>query len=324
MARPLRVDIPKGVYHVTARGLEKRRIVRDRADRQKWMELLSRVATRRDWQVYAWALLENHYHIFLRVPHADLSHGMHDLNAGYAIVFNRRHRRCGSLFQGRFKGILVQEEYHYWELTRYVHLNPVRAGLVSDPEAYPWSSCGFYFQRRSAPSWLAWEEILGEHGASLGEAELAYRRFLREGLSKDCSSPLDKVTASTLLGSPAFIERMKARLQEGLPEREVPAARKLRVSLAADEVVEAVCTNLNVDRAHVLCKRTRSGRARAIAMYLCRNMTRCALQELGGYFGGVNAQSVSNAFNRIHQERQRNMTLDQQLGVIESSLVAKV
>ena len=324
MARPLRVDIPEGVYHVTARGLEKRQIVRDRVDRQKWTELLGQVAKRRDWRVYAWALLENHYHLFLCVPHADLSQGMHDLNAGYVSVFNRRHRRCGPLFQGRFKGILVQEEYHYWELTRYVHLNPVRAGLVSDPEAYSWSSCALYFQRSLAPRWLAWEEILVEHGASTEVAERAYRRFLQEGLSKNCPSPLDKATASTLLGEPAFVERMKARLQEQLPEREVPAARKLRVSLGADEVVQAVCTHFSVDMAHVLCKRSRSGRARTIAMYLCRHMTRGTLEDLGGYFGGVNAQSISNAFNRIRQERQRDVSLDRRLRAIESTLDAKV
>ncbi len=141
MARPLRISVPGGTYHVTSRGLERRSIVSDDVDCQQWTDLLGRVASRRNWRLYAWALMNNHYHLFLRVPHADLSQGMHDLNSAYVSVYNRRHQRCGPLLQGRFKGILVQNKYHYWELSRYVHLNPVRAGLAIFPEKYPWSSC---------------------------------------------------------------------------------------------------------------------------------------------------------------------------------------
>ncbi|MBM4043285.1 MAG: hypothetical protein FJ290_32760, partial [Planctomycetes bacterium] len=100
MARPLRVDIAGGVYHVTNRGLEQRAIVRDDADRLRWHKLLDVVATRRRWRVFAWVLLDNHFHLFLQTPDADLSPGMHDLESGYASGFNRRHERRGPLFQG--------------------------------------------------------------------------------------------------------------------------------------------------------------------------------------------------------------------------------
>ena len=101
MARPLRINVPDGIYHVTSRGLERRSIVSDDLDRRQWTDLLGRVASRRNWRFYAWALMNNHYHLFLRVPHADLSEGMHDLNSAYVSVYNRRHRRCGPLLQGR-------------------------------------------------------------------------------------------------------------------------------------------------------------------------------------------------------------------------------
>ena len=114
MARPLRVDMPDGIYHVTSRGLDRRVIVRDDVDRDKWTDLLDRVAVRRDWRVFAWVLMDNHFHLFLRTPHGDLSAGMHDLNAGYPSAFNRCHRRCGPVLQGRFKGILVEEQHHGW------------------------------------------------------------------------------------------------------------------------------------------------------------------------------------------------------------------
>jgi len=182
MARPLRIDMPNGIYHVTSRGLERRRIVRDDADREQWINLLDRVATRRHWSIHAWALLDNHLPLFLRCPHGDLSASMHNLNAGYATGFNRKHRRCGPLFQGRFKGIIVEREYHYWELSRYIHLNPVRAGLTSDPQDHRWSSCHQFFDSRRAPAWLGWEEVLRQHGTSLRSARRAYREFLAEGV----------------------------------------------------------------------------------------------------------------------------------------------
>jgi len=157
MARPLRIEMAGGLYHVTARGWEKRGIVDKDADREDWLRLLDRVATRSNWRVFSWVLMSNHYHLFLRTPEPNLSVGMHDLNSGYASLFNRRYRRVGSLFQGRFKAVLVENETHAWELSRYVHLNPVRGHMVDLPEDYPWSSYNVYrFAREAvaAPPWL--------------------------------------------------------------------------------------------------------------------------------------------------------------------------
>jgi REP element-mobilizing transposase RayT len=110
MARPLRIDIADGLYHMTSRGWQRRVVVRDDRDRQRWRELLERVATRCGWRIFAWTLLDNHVHLYLRTPQPNLSAGMHDLNSGYASFFNRRHRRCGALLQGRFKAVPLQRQ----------------------------------------------------------------------------------------------------------------------------------------------------------------------------------------------------------------------
>ena len=136
MARPLRIEMENGLYHVTARGWEQRVIVDSDLDREDWLRLLDRVATRSNWHIFAWVLMSNHFHLFLRTPEPKLSAGMHDLNSGYASLFNRRYRRVGSLFQGRFKAILVEDQSHAWELSRYIHLNPVRANMVDLPQEY--------------------------------------------------------------------------------------------------------------------------------------------------------------------------------------------
>jgi len=320
MARPLRIDMPDGIYHVTSRGLERRRIVRDDADRERWLVLLDRVATRRGWIVYAWALLDNHFHLFVRCPHGDLSAGMHDLNSGYAIGFNRRHRRWGPLFQGRFKGIIVEREYHYWELTRYIHLNPVRAGLAGDPEEYGWSSCRLFFNSRRAPAWLGWEEVLRPHGTTLRSARRAYRQFLGEALADPPSSPLEPVAASTVLGSESFVSRVREWLADRVPDREIPADRQLRQPTTPEQVEGAVCEALAVPLDTLQAKGRQGNDARQAAIYLCRELTLTSARALGVRFGGVTAQAISKTARQVAYRRQKERRLDRQLAKIEAKL----
>lgn len=320
MARPLRIDIADGVYHVTSRGLERRRIVRDDADRERWVRLLDRVAARRQWRVYAWVLLDNHFHLFLRTPSADLSPGMHDLNAGYASGFNRRWGRHGPLFQGRFRGILVQRDYHYWELSRYVHLNPVVAGLVADPEEYQWGSCGQFFRSSAAAEWLAYEEVLTQHGRTLRAARRAYRRFLQEGIISKSPSPLGEVTGATLLGTRRYVERMRARLEGLLPDREIRGGRRLRRGVSVAQVEKAVREAFGVGREALLLRGRHANDARMAAVYLCRSLTTSAVRELGDHFGRVSGQAISKTARQVAERRLGDKRLDRLLSAIEAKL----
>ena len=309
MARPLRVDIAGGFYHVTSRGLERREIVRDDADRRKWLELLGEVAARRCWRVFAWALMTNHFHLFLETPNADLSAGMHDLNSGYVSTFNRRHGRCGPLLQGRFKAILVERSAHDWELSRYVHLNPMRAGLEARPGEYAWSSCGCYLGRRKPPEWLAWEDILREHGRTLGAARRAYARYLAEGAERSLLSPLTRVVASTFLGSEGFVARMRARLEGLLPDREVPAARKLRAELDVPAIEGAVCRIFGVRPEVIQARGIHGNDARAVAFYLCRKLAPASMVAVGRRLGGVTGQAAGKAARSVARRLQTDTSL---------------
>jgi len=323
MARPLRIDIPDGVYHVTSRGLERRKIVLDDRDRRKWLELLGKAATRRRWRIFAWTLLDNHFHLFLRTPDADLSAGMHDLNSGYASAFNRRHKRCGPLLQGRFKGILVERAAHDWELSRYVHLNPVRAGIVARPEDFPWSSCCYYLGDGDAPDWLAWEEVLVQHGRTFRAARRAYQQFLAEGVARPPESPLRRAVAGTLLGSAGFVERMRAWLSGRLPDRDVPAARALRPTLRVEEVEAAVSSVFGVP-VETLRERGRwRNDARAVAVYLCRRLTGAPGVELGRRFGGVGGAAMTKLGLQIGARLPEDRALSRRMRACEGILLKK-
>jgi len=320
MARPLRIELPNGVYHVTSRGLERRAVVRDDHDRERWTDLLDRVATRHRWKVLAWVLMRNHFHLFLRVPDGDLSRGMHDLNSGYASGFNRRHRRCGPLFQGRFKAVLVEGGAHEWELSRYVHLNPVRAGVVSEPQAYRWGSCRCYSRARLAPPWLAWEETLSAHGRTLRTARRRYQEYLREGVSSPPRSPLRDVVASSLLGSEAFVEAMKTWLADRLPDREVPTARPLRREVGVEAIEAAVAAAYGVPLERLHAKGKHGNEARQVAAHLVRELTTLPVRAIGERLGGVCGSAVSNAVGIVRARRARDWRLDRRLRSIEHRL----
>ena len=140
MARPLRIEYPGAVYHVTSRGNARESIFLEDTDRQIFLEVLEAVVGKYNWLCHAYCLMDNHYHILVETPDPNLSLGMRQLNGVYTQGFNRRHNRVGHVFQGRYKSILVEKNEHLLELCRYIVLNPVRAGLVSNPGKGDWSS----------------------------------------------------------------------------------------------------------------------------------------------------------------------------------------
>ncbi len=318
MARPLRIDIENGLYHVTSRGWERRAIARD--DRQRWLELLDRVATRCGWQVFAWALMRNHHHLYLRTPQPNLSAGMHDLNSGYASGFNRRWQRCGSLFQGRFKAVLVEDQSHAVELSRYIHLNPVRASVVERPEEYVWSSYQDYLGMRQAPAWLDWETVLGELAKSLSRARLAYRRFVEAGLANPPQSPLKAAVGGMFLGSAAWIDRWRRRLAAEPLREDVPAQRRLAWRPALEDIATVVAEAFAVETAE-LCVSGRHGNdARSAAIYLARQATDEAVGAIGAYFGGVSTAAVSKTVARAESRRPTDSAWDRRLTQLSERL----
>ncbi len=313
MARPLRIEIEDGLYHVTSRGWERRVVVRDDRDRQRWLELLDRVASRSGWRVFAWGLMNNHFHLYLRTPQPNLSAGMHDLNSGYASAFNRRYRRCGALFQGRFKAVVVEDESHALELTRYIHLNPVRASLVDRPDQYAWSSYHDYLGLRPAPAWLDWETVVSELGKDRRAARSAYRRFVEAGLCQPPRSPLESAVGGIFLGGGEWVERWRQRLSAEPVREGVPAQRQLAWRPSLEEVAEAVSQAFGVERAELSVSRRHGNEARSAAIYLARQVTDAAVGAIGQYFGGVSLAAISKLVARVEDRRGQDRAWDRRL-----------
>lgn len=181
MARPLRLEFRGALYHVTSRGDGQEAIYTDDTDRERCLDVLAGTVERFNWRVHAYCLMGNHYHLLVETPEANLAQGMRHLNGVYTQRFNRRHRRAGHVFQGRYKAILVQKDSYLLELSRYIVLNPLRARMVKRVPDWPWSSYRATAGLALAPNWLDTDWILSAFGQRKSHARARYRAFVAEG-----------------------------------------------------------------------------------------------------------------------------------------------
>ncbi len=226
MSRPLRIEFAGALYHLTARGDRREAIYEDDADRQSFLDVLAEVVERYNWVCHAFCLMTNHYHLVVETVEGNLSQGMRHLNGVYTQASNRRHGRTGHLFQGRFKGILVDRDAYLLELSRYVVLNPVRAGMVDDPGQWPWSSYRAMIGTASVPHWLSVDGLLGQFGQGREQARRRYRNFVVEGIGGIGGSIWEGLRQQIYLGDESFVERMQARAKMVGDNLTVPKAQR--------------------------------------------------------------------------------------------------
>lgn len=224
MARPLRIQYPGAVYHITSRGNEKKTIYQDDWDRDAFLRTLEQVNKRYHWICHAYCLMDNHYHLVIETPDGNLALGMRQLNGVYTQLFNTRRGRSGHLFQGRYKALLIQKDTHLLEVCRYVVLNPVRAGLKRRPEDWRWSSYMATERGEPAHRCLTTEWVLGQFGKTRGEAEREYREFVREGIG--AGSIWEQVKGQVILGEEKFVEKLGEHLKKHKNIPDIPKSQR--------------------------------------------------------------------------------------------------
>jgi len=220
IARPLRIDIPGALHHVTARGNARQPIFLADFDRELFLATLRQTVKRHGWRCHAYCLMGNHYHLLIETVTATLSAGMRHLNGAYAQGFNLRHDRTGHLFQSRFAAILVEKERHLLSLCRYVVLNPVRAGLCTRPDAWRWSSYRASAGFDPAPDFLTTDWLLAQFGQRESAAAAGYRAFVADSPEL---APWRDLKGQVYLGSDTFV---RSHCGLSAPGREVPQAQR--------------------------------------------------------------------------------------------------
>jgi len=228
MSRPLRIEYSGAVYHLTSRGNARSNIYVTDADRIEFLTLLTQTCCRFNWHVYAWCLMDNHYHLVIETAEANLSRGMRHLNGVYTQTFNRVHKRVGHLFQGRYKAILVEKESYLLEVIRYVILNPVRANMTRTAGQYPWSSYRAMIGKSTPPACLEKDWILGRYGKRLSTAQKHFINFIREGKKQ---SPIwEQLRQQLYLGDEQFVTQLQSKQALDKDLSEVAKVQRHRAS----------------------------------------------------------------------------------------------
>lgn len=310
MSRALRIQYPGAYYHVTSRGNERKAIFRNTGDRESFISYLKSAHLRYGAVVHVYCLMNNHYHLLIETPKGNLSQIIRHINGAYTTYFNVKHKRAGHLFQGRYKAILVDADAYAGELSRYIHLNPVRAGIVNLPDRHRWSSYLYYTGKKKTPDWLRVDFILDYFGSELFSSHKKYMDFVSARISGKYDSPLKETFASTILGDDNFIERITEKYLKCKNDyKNLPALREIKKACSIESIYYQVKILLD-DSESV---------ARKAAIFLCHKYTGTPLNEIGAYFS-ISDSGVSLASHRFSATLKRNRKLRKKIGEIQSQL----
>lgn len=236
MTRPLRLEFPNALYHVTSRGDRRENIFEDDDDRLRFLEIFESVVADYNWLCHGYCLMDNHYHLIIETLDGNLSKGMRQLNGVYTQASNRRHGRGGHLFQGRYKAILVDKDRYLLELSRYVVLNPLRAkGMVKRLEDWLWSSYLAMVGDALKPEWLTTDWILSLFGKQRRIAMEKYRQFVIEGMQHQ-SGIWSNLKGQIYLGDEAFVSEMQKRIGKEKDDLNIPKQQKRPIAKPLSEI----------------------------------------------------------------------------------------
>ncbi len=324
MARPLRIQYPGAVYHVTCRGNERKEIYRDNRDRKKFLEILSISISTYRIKLYCYVLMKNHFHLLVETPLGNLGEFMRHFNITYTVYYNRRHRRVGHLHQGRYKSIIVDKERYLSILSRYIHLNPVR--VVNRKKRavkekieylfnYEWSSLPGYIHKRRRENFIDCGMVLEEYGGDNTKGRQAYKKRIYKDIDEGIDIR-DKIIGQSIIGGEGFIEWIREKYLKGKKDRESPALRELQSYRAKEEIIEAMEKETGKTFKEI---KTSKGSLRQIAMDLLYRVGGFKGVEIGQIFG-VDYSTVSQGRKRLREKMQKDLRLNQIINHIEKNL----
>lgn len=322
MARPLRIQYPGAVYHITCRGNARQDIYKDNKDRKAFLEILTDSQKIYSIKIYSYVLMSNHYHLLIETPKGNISDYMRHLNMRYTSHYNRRHKKVGHLFQGRFKAILVDRDTYLTMLSRYIHLNPVKIrGMKRKPykekiqylRKYKWSSLPGYVSKRKKQEFIDYALVLEEYGGDNDEGRQAYGNII----SIDISGEIDvkeKIVGQSIIGKEDFVEKVLDRhLKMESDKREQPSLRELQGLKAKEEIIRTVKEETGKGLKEI---KNAKSIERAILMDLLYRVGGLKGTEIGNMFG-VDYSTVSQRRKMLRNRLKKDRKLKQLFSRIE-------
>ena len=322
MSRPLRIQYPDAWYHVMNRGRRGEKIFETKEDYWSFVDLLEELDGVFYVKIAAYCLMSNHYHLLLQTPDANLSRSMRHLNGVYTQRYNRRHGCDGQLFRGRYKSIVVESDSYALELLRYIHRNPLEAGLVDNLQKYPWSTHKPYLSDAKKWKWLHKDYILKLFSQSKPESIRLYKRFVLKETPEKINRIFGRRKLPAVLGSKSFIDRIKEKYFTLKNFEEIPETK--RVAPDVDKIKSAVCRAYKIKEDELyVTRRGFFNEPRNVAVYLIRRVRNDTLKQVGEQFGIEKYSTVSSIVEKVKFEmradrRFKKRVQDLNEGIIKS------
>lgn len=311
MGRPLRIEFENAVYHITSRGNERKKIYRDDGDKEKFLGLLEDYKNRYNFLIHCFVLMDNHYHLVIETLRPNLIKIMHGLNSGYTGYFNKKYKRSGHLFQGRYKAIIVDKENYLLELSRYVHLNPLRAKIINKPQDYKWSSYGGYIRKKEVNNLNNYNWLLSIFGNEEKKSRRQYKEFVEEGIAKKLQNPVKRAVGNMILGSKEFIDSILVKIDRDEIGQEIANRNEILKTINPQEVIKEVSNKYKIKPIEITNTGTRNNEARNVAIYITRNVCELSNKETAKIFGGIKESAVSKVVKRLENNIKTNKALKQ-------------
>ncbi|MFA5271185.1 MAG: transposase [Candidatus Omnitrophota bacterium] len=313
MARPYRLQAENCLYHITSRGDDRKKIFLSEYDFKKFLEYVKYAKNKFKFYLYGYCLMSNHYHLLIETTQANLSRIMQYINTSYTIYYNVKRKRSGHLFQGRFKSILVEADSYFVELTRYIHLNPVRAKMVDNPAKYCWSSYNAYINNKP-DDFIDKDKIRN----LLPMNTESYRNFVLEGI-KDYRDIFKNVYAGFILGDVKFIKEKLNQLQKDVESKDFAHKRAIKNIIDPEVIINTVASHFKLEPEYLRKSNNRPMTAKKTAIYLLRYKTGLTNAQIGELFD-MKLAAVSKAALNFEREMTGNKGLAKTVGQISSKI----
>lgn len=319
MSRPLRIEFPGAWHHVMNRGRRRENIFTSSEDYQAFLKVLHEAADLWGLKLAAYCLMSNHYHLLVHTPNGNLSRCMRHINGIYTQRFNRRWKTEGQLFRGRYKAILIEEDSHLLEVLRYVHRNPLRAGLVKNLKAFPWSSHHGYLSAARKWDWLHKDFLLSMLSKKRSGRLASYKDFASLDDSEKTERFYSLKNLPSVMGDDSFKEWITEQFQHLCFREEIPESRLLAPS--ADEIIATTCEHFQLTKEQLcISRRGQENLPRDVALYLVRILTRKTMPEIGKHFEISNYSTVGSAVERMKHREARDIDFQKILREIQDEL----
>jgi REP element-mobilizing transposase RayT len=308
MARPLRIEYEGAAYHIISRGNRGEHIFEADKDKEYFLEILQAAIVKYKIDLYAYCIMGNHYHLLLTTPYGELTKAMHYIGSAYGSYLRRQKGWIGHIFAGRYKSLCIEKERYLLELSRYIHLNPVRAGITENPEGYKWSSYVYYIGKGKKPEWLNTDWLLAGYGRGRESAWKNYKEFVKAGIGKPIEYSKEDITGQAIMGSKEFIKKVIKGIKGDRRYEDITEKRSYEKGIDLEELRDIICRYYKVkELTDITIPEDRHGRLMFI--YLSKKETSALNKEIADMTGGNSPSGVTHQYKRILKRLEENRRL---------------